>query len=331
MENLPSEILCIIFSYLDIKSRKSATSSCKRWLDVIRNDSNFSNHICYKRTFEELQRRIKNLEWDWTRWPALKTLELQKRSSFNRGLLNDFSIDFKKCPTLEIVISNVYIDFVDLFPTIRLMDGVAKIDKLAFNPQLDVKQFGVEHIWSLQIWQQNDEINKLINENLKGVKELTVRQVSFLEDLVGMDGLLELHIKSHLLSALKNDCLKKLEKLKVLTVPTLAQLKHLVGMDALLELRVTSVKEHDLKGYDLSNIAKRFKNLQKCDIDVDFVDDDLIQPEAYAEIVGSIFQNSATRIKIVFNKISSYDNPIKQYITYLTKEPFQRCALKKRK
>jgi len=307
MENLPSEILCIIFSYLDIKSRKSATSSCKRWLDVIRNDSNFSNHICYKRTFEELQRRIKNLEWDWTRWPALKTLELQKRSSFNRGLLNDFSIDFKKCPTLEIVISNVYIDFVDLFPTIRLMDGVAKIDKLAFNPQLDVKQFGVEHIWSLQIWQQNDEINKLINENLKGVKELTVREVSFL------------------------DCLKKLEKLKVLKVPTLAQLKHLVGMDALLELRVTSVKEHDLKGYDLSNIAKRFKNLQKCDIDVDFVDDDLIQPEAYAEIVGSIFQNSATRIKIVFNKISSYDNPIKQYITYLTKEPFQRCALKKRK
>jgi hypothetical protein len=90
MENLPSEILCIIFSYLDIKARKSATSTCKCWLDVIRSDSNFSNHICYKRTFEELQRRIKNLEWDWKRWPALKTLKLQKRSSFNRGLLKIF-------------------------------------------------------------------------------------------------------------------------------------------------------------------------------------------------------------------------------------------------
>ena len=170
---------------------KGSKVGLEKRIDMIRNDSNFSNHICYKRTFEELQRSIKSLEWDWTRWPALKTLEIQKRSSFNRGLLNDFSIDFKKCPTLEIVISNVYIDFVDLFPTIRLMDGVAKIDKLAFNPQLDVKQFGVEHIWSLQIWQQNDEINKLINENLKGVKELTVCQVSILEDLVGMDGLLE--------------------------------------------------------------------------------------------------------------------------------------------
>ena len=102
-------------------------------------------------------------------------------------------------------------------------------------------------------------------------------------------------------------------------------------MDDLLELTVMNVTGHELKEYDLSNIAKRFKNLQKCDIVVDFVDDDLIQPEAYVEIVESIFQNSATRIKIIFNKMSSYDNPIKEYMTYLTKEPFQRCALKKRK
>ena len=225
-----------------------------------------------------------------------------------------------------MVISNVYIDFVDLFPTIRLMDGVAKIDKLAFNPQLDIKQFGVEHIWSLQIWQQNDEINKLINENLKDVKELTVRQVSFLHDFVGTDALIELNIKGSSSSGSKIDCLKKL---KVLTVPTLGQLNYLVGMDALLELSITNVKEYDLKKYDLSEIAKRFKNLQKCDIDVDFVDDDLT--EAYMEIVESIFQNSNTRIKIVFNKVFSFDNPIKEYLTLLTKEPFQRCVLKKKK
>ena len=325
MEKLPSEILCIIFSYLDIQSRKKATLTCKRWLDVIRNDSNFSNHICYKRTFEELQRRIKNLEWDWTRWPTLKTLELQKRSSFNRGLLNDFSIDFKKCPTLEMVISTVYIDFVDLFPTIRLMDGVAKIDKLAHNPQLEVKQFGVEHIWSIQIWQQNDEINKLINENLKGVKELMVCQISFLEDFVGTDALIELNIKGSFSPGSKIDSLKKL---KVLTVPTLNQLNYFVGMDALLELRVTNRKELTRK--DLSNIAKRFKNLQKFDIDIDYVDDSLIPLEEYLNIVESIFQNSATRIKIVFVKMS-YDNRIEEYMAYLIKEPFQRCVLKKRK
>ena len=226
-----------------------------------------------------------------------------------------------------MVISNVYFDFVDLFPTIRLMDGVAKIDKLAFNPQLDIKQFGVEHIWSLQIWQQNDEINKLINENLKGVKELTVRKASFLEDLVGIDALLELNIKSGLLATLKIDCLKKL---KVLTVSTLDQLNRLVDMDSLLELRITNVKDDDFKRYDLSNIAKCFKNLQKCDIDVDCVDD-LIQPEAYVDIVESIFQNCNTRIKLVFSKVSYYNNPKKEYMTLLTKEPFQRCVLKKKK
>ena len=70
MEKLPSEILSIIFLYLDKKSRKSATATCQLWFDVIRN-SNSSNHICYKRSFEELQNRIKNLEWDWKRWPTL--------------------------------------------------------------------------------------------------------------------------------------------------------------------------------------------------------------------------------------------------------------------
>ena len=99
----------------------------------------------------------------------------------------------------------------------------------------------------------------------------------------------------------------------------LAQLDNLVGMDALLELGVTvrDVSGRELKEYDLSNIAKRFKNLQKCDIDVNNVDN-IIQPEEYAQIVQNVFQNSATRVKIVFDIFTSST-------TYLTKEPFQRC------
>merc|ERR1719350_2286277 len=89
----------------------------------------------------------------------------------------------------------------------------------------------------------------------------------------------------------------------------LAQLDNLVGMDeALLELSVQNVTERELKEYDLSNIAKRFKNLQKCDIDVvDWIfDDDLIQPlEEYAQIVQDVFQNSAIRVEIIFRKWSS--------------------------
>ena len=100
MENLPSEILCIVFSFLDKKSRKSATSTCHLWFDLIRN-SNLSNHICYKDSdskdsVKKLQQRIENLEWDWKRWPALKKIEILEFNSCKKDLMNDLSIDFKQ-------------------------------------------------------------------------------------------------------------------------------------------------------------------------------------------------------------------------------------------
>jgi len=171
------------------------------------------------------------------------------------------------------------IDFANFFPTCP--SNVATINKLAFNPQLDITQFGVDHIWSLHIHRPNDEVFKLINESAKGLKSL-----------------------------------------KTLKVSKLAQLNSLVGIDALLELSVNHVSGRELKEYDLSNIAKRFKNLQKCDIEVYvYHDDNLIQPEEYAQIVQDVFQNSATRVEIVLFKYNSS--------TYLTKEPFQRCVVKK--
>ena len=178
MENLPSEILCIIFSFLDKNSRKSATATCKFWLDVIRN-SNLSNCICYKDSVKKLQQRIENLEWDWKRWPALKKFEILEFNSCKKDLLNDLSIDFKQCPTLEIVIFYVSIDIANLFP--NCPGNVARIWKLAFNPQLDISQFGLDHIWSLQIMQQNDEVFKMINDNVKGLKELAVCKFSYLK------------------------------------------------------------------------------------------------------------------------------------------------------
>jgi hypothetical protein len=101
--------------------------------------------------------------------------------------------------------------------------------------------------------------------------------------------------------------------------------------ESLLELRVgdvslhesVKVKGNEFKEHDLSNIAKRFKNLQKCDIDVDCYGEDLIQPEEYAQIVQDVFQNSATRVEICFKEEAS------SFTTYLTKEPFQ-CVMKKK-
>ena len=314
MENLPSEILCIIFSYLDKSSRKRATLTSKLWFDLIQSDSNLSNHISCRYSPQELQRRIENLEWDWKRWPALKTLEFERRyiCVFKKDILKAL-IDFKKCPTLEIVVFDVMIDFADLYP--NCPKEVAKIRKLACNPQLDITQFGVEHIWSLNIYKQNDEMFRLINKNRKVLKELAIDKFSYLYNLAGMDSLLKLRIMDCSLSELK--VVGGLKKLKILTVRKLAILDYLGSMDALLELSITLVSERELKEHDLSNIVQRFKNLQKF---YARVIDYSIQPRDYAEIVENIFQNSATRIKIVFYKDLVY--------TYLTKEPFQKCVLK---
>ena len=384
MEKLPSELLCIIFSCLDKKSRKSATATCQLWFDVIRN-SNLSNHICYKdgdswdEIVKKLQQKIENLEWDWKRWPALKTFEIQNslyihygcnlnRTTEKKDLLNDLPIDFKKCPTMEMVIFDVRVDFADVFPScdvplnrkIHYPNEKGIVLKLAYNPQIDITHFGFEHIWKLRIRKQCDDTFKLINENSKRLKELEVDKVSFLDDLVGLDGILQLSTQNALIGDedIKIEGLKKLEvlkvstldhlehlvgmnsllelhircgssseekidglkKLKLLTLPKLALLDNFVDMDSLLELNVTDVQERELKAYDLSNITQRFKNLQKCGIHVEWCSEGLTQPKAYAEIVENIFQNSATRVKIVFDRLS---------YSILSKEPFQKCVLKK--
>ena len=167
--------------------------------------------------------------------------------------------------------------------------------------------------------QKNEEVFKMINENVKGLKELTVYKLSYLNELVCKDALLELHINDHDSSGLKITGLKKLKTLKVYRI---AHLDNLVGIDALLELSVTSFRQNELKEYDLSNITKRFKNLQKCEINARDVDG--LKPEEYAQIVQGVFQDSATRVKIVLLPSQAVSSP-----TYLiTKEPFQRCVVK---
>ena len=159
-------------------------------------------------------------------------------------------------------------------------------------------------------------------DGLKKLKKLSVNKLACLDNLVGMDGLLELHILdpySRYSTELKIAGLKKLKTLKVCR---LAQLDNLVGMDALLELSVTRDLEwtwsgRELKKYELSNIVKRFKNLHKCEICVPYGTNST-QPKEYAQIVQDVFQNSATRVKIVFDIFTSST-------TYLTKDPFQRC------
>ena len=75
--NLPNEIWCEVFSYLDEKSLKNITTTCKLWFGIIRGVEKFSGHVKMKFTdLEDLFKEIKTSEWLMERWPSMTVLEV---------------------------------------------------------------------------------------------------------------------------------------------------------------------------------------------------------------------------------------------------------------
>ena len=71
--NLPREVLCIIFLYLDKKSVLNSTATCNLWFELIRGNSNLSSNVCFKIVkFHEITQDLKLTE---ARWPVLKTVK----------------------------------------------------------------------------------------------------------------------------------------------------------------------------------------------------------------------------------------------------------------
>ena len=108
IENLPREILWIIFSYMDQKTAQSSTSTCKLWFELIRGNSDLSSHI-YLEPIElhELDERLWDLQLIWARWPVLKTIHFlgyypiyatEKIAKYSLRL-----VDSTNCPTLKRV------------------------------------------------------------------------------------------------------------------------------------------------------------------------------------------------------------------------------------
>jgi hypothetical protein len=133
LTNLPREILCTIFSNMDKKSVQNSTGTCKLWFELIRGNSNLSNHICLKTIeLQEFDERIGDLELTSARWPVLKTITFfgdypsfiaDKIVQYSLKLLNS-----KDCPTLEKVIISVsycLTRFSPQFP--RLLSGTIKV------------------------------------------------------------------------------------------------------------------------------------------------------------------------------------------------------------
>ena len=203
LQSVPNEIWCIIFSYLDNKSWKSASLTCKYWLEVIRNDPKFSGHIVLKKSdLVDFQTKIENSEWIWERWPVLKTLELGQESpefepqSAQEAIDAVKTINFENCPTLENVIFSVDFDLADFsqqynstedmeyFLSSEYLLNTGTVEKLSFNPKDDLKSFGVEHIFWMQIslrrtnmTQHSDFVYNtlsLIGQNARNLVNITI-------------------------------------------------------------------------------------------------------------------------------------------------------------
>ena len=66
VKSLPNEVLCTLFSYLDKKSLRNSTATCKHWFELIRNDSNLSGQVCLPNDgLLEFKRKIDNSQWIW--------------------------------------------------------------------------------------------------------------------------------------------------------------------------------------------------------------------------------------------------------------------------
>ena len=101
---------------MDNKSWKSASLTCKYWLEVIRNDPKFSSHIVLKHSdLVDFQTKIENSEWIWERWPVCKEIEFGRCKLLAEELIDSVQLfKFDQCPNLEKVILNVAFDLEEL-------------------------------------------------------------------------------------------------------------------------------------------------------------------------------------------------------------------------
>ena len=173
--NLPTEIWCNIFWYLDKTSKKNSTATCQFWYEVIRNDRKLSGYISLDlEKWPDLN--INSILGG--KWPALETLEFkyllhqqnpgyEKERQVQSGpksipkMKNVLKgINFKQCPKLEKIIWNVRLDFWELYhrqrrKSINWINQGGKngifVRQVTFHPKTNLSSLGFEHITSLML------------------------------------------------------------------------------------------------------------------------------------------------------------------------------------
>jgi hypothetical protein len=158
--NLPNEIWCQIFSYLPLEPKKNATATCRLWYMLIREDPKLSGHILI--SWYNMGMALETLQWIWTNWPALKTLELNKFELIDsrEAILNTIKkLSLRECPpNIEEVLFNV-----DLTPI--QTNGLSPLKYQPYTDQI----FGLgQELDSIQKWNEYES-------NMRALKTLKLR------------------------------------------------------------------------------------------------------------------------------------------------------------
>ena len=168
MNILPKEVWCIIFSFLDEKSIRLASATCKLWFELIRSDLKISSHIYLVNDgLNEFQTKLEKSEWMWERWPVLKTLEfggspseyeLYSCQAAEKEMNILKSINFKQCETLEKVVVSVKFDLEYFWEKYH---SLATVKILTFNPKVETKSIEMDQIEHVSRLDLSFKINRL--------------------------------------------------------------------------------------------------------------------------------------------------------------------------
>ena len=156
MNELPTEILCKIFSYInDDKSIRSATATCRQWEEIIRGNEKLSGNVSLKSMWaKDFRMKIENSEWIWERWPSLKTLQLvcwdlREESEEMKSLRQLIKFDQAIQKLEKIVLLDVNCDLDEIS---HIYDPkVGKVKELSFTPKLGIEPLSIEHVTSMSI------------------------------------------------------------------------------------------------------------------------------------------------------------------------------------
>jgi len=303
--DLPREVLCIIFSYLDKKSLRKATASCKCWFELIRSDIKLSGYICLENFgVEALFRKLAIGKWNWARWPVLKAIKFggmsaaKIQNTSSKKMTSYISSEstlfcFKGCPTLEKVVISVSCTLTGIFPKFpNLPLGI--IEELTFDPKDAIESIGIEHIsrlkflldGSIRSEERFDTQAKITSQNLKLLKSTAhhLKSISIIGRDIAFINLLMPIFFGGMTQDLKNSfgqmfqqLDKTLESVHVI-VGRICDIDHLFSDSTpITEIWIESLdmqeksicpeirQENNFNR--LSKLFERFKKLRKCRVD----------------------------------------------------------------